>query len=100
MEHWQSLITALGGGVIIGAILVKVVAKWISDRVATAVDARVKHTYDRQIEDLKAELSARQGILAAALSDAHSGHMASHDRRIAAVERLWQSVLDYFAVKK
>jgi hypothetical protein len=75
-EIWQ-IVAAFGGGAVTVAILIKVLGTWFADRVAVAVDARIKHTYDQQIENLKADIEARQGILSAALTGAHAGHMAT-----------------------
>ena len=53
---WQ-LIAAFSGGAVAVAIFAKVAGKWIVERAATAVDAHLKHTYDREIEGLRAALA-------------------------------------------
>ena len=55
-EFWP-LLAAFGGGAVATAIFVMFLGKWIADRAATAVDARMQHTFDRQVEDLRATLS-------------------------------------------
>ncbi len=87
------LVTTIVTIVLVAVAAAKPLSSWVGARVATAVDAEIKHRYDRSLEELRAELTTRQGILGAVIAGAQTAHMASHERRIKAVEELWSVIL-------
>lgn len=92
-ELLQGFVGALGGGLITAAILLKGGVKWFADRAAASLDARLRLTYDQQLERFRSDLSAHQGSISSAVGASVSANMALHARRIAAVEAIWNAIL-------
>ena len=86
-------VAGLGGLGGIAAVVVWI-ARWLATRWAQRLHLAWQHEYDTQLEELRAEMSAREAALGAALSSGAAAHLAAQGRRMEALQELWQSVVD------
>lgn len=84
------LIGILGGwGVVVGGI-----ATWLGRLSAKRLVLKWKGDQKKEIESLKEDLSRDRLLLQTALSNFSSGRAASQERRLDALQRTWEAVVD------
>ena len=84
-----TFIAAFGGTAVALAVLVKAVSKLGADFFVQTVKA----ANDKALEGFRAELAKQQGLLTTALSFRHTESLAAQERRLQAIETLWENVL-------
>ncbi len=89
MNMFATILTSLASS----GILVWVFKEWLSTRLRTSI----QHEYDRKLESLKADLSREAAFHAAAHSSFAEGQKAAMERKLAAIDRLWQSLIRFRA---
>lgn len=87
MNIFFTILTSL----VSSGILVWVFKEWLSTRLRTSI----QHEYDRKLESLKADLSREAAFHAAAHSSFAEGQKAAMERKLAAIDRLWQSLIGF-----
>lgn len=87
---FSKIIAILGGWtVVIGALFT-----WVSARISDRLNLKWKNRYDKEIESLKNELSSSQMLLNSCLSTFSTGYQYSQERRLKAIEIIWEVILE------
>ncbi len=82
------LFAGVGGLAVIGLII-----RWLADRWADRIQRRWTERLQKEIETLRADLHLQQELVTSAISSGSTGFLAAQERRLIAIEHLWQAVL-------
>jgi hypothetical protein len=90
MDSLTNVIIALGGW----AIITIAVATWIGRRIAERLNIKWKMDQEKELEQLRANITRDHNMLNAAINSFSAGHHASDERRFCAIETMWKSMLE------
>lgn len=84
------LIGILGGW----SVLVCGIAAWLGQLSAKRLILKWKTNQEKEVESLKEDLSRDRLLLQTALSNFSSGRAAAHERRLDALQRTWEAIVN------
>lgn len=85
----NALVSSIGGWV----ILLTGITAWIGTLITNRLNTKWKKDQDREIEELRSELSRSSSIVNTAVAMFSAGHQFSQERRLKAIEAMWSAML-------
>ena len=89
MVQLKELIAILGGWTVVTVAAIAWTTKLVSERILS----RWRREEDSALESLRHSFSSERVLLESTIRGSQQGRDASHEKRLAAIERLWQAVL-------
>lgn len=86
---FKQLIAILGGGTVISAAAIAWLTKLVSERIL----ANWRKAEQSALEAVRHSLSSERILLESAIRGSQQGQDLSHEKRLAAIERMWSAVL-------
>jgi hypothetical protein len=87
----STIAAAIAGGGGAGAAVVWLAREWISTRIKESIKAE----YAVEHEHLKAEIARQEATRAVATGAFAGAHLASHERRLDALEKFWAAIVKF-----
>ena len=89
MESFYTFIASIGGG----AVVAVAVIAWFGNLTRDKINLIWKQEYEKEIELLKSNFNSNLELLRISLTTFSAGHQYSQERRLQAIDLLWQNII-------